>query len=480
MTTAAGLKTALTEQIDDVYLSNRPLVITNSEWVITWINQKAKDLFAGSDKEYLHGTRLGELASHGDMLNTFGEDFVFGNGSSDQEQVISFKGRKDSPVLTTATVSPIKIDDALVGYKIELFDITALQKSVAEQEKLRVAAQEQAIALQEANSSIKDLNSQLQTAAAELENRIDTATHELTRKKDEADRLRIKAEDQSRKLEDESSQKIRHMHDLLVQSEKLSQLGTLVASIGHEISNPISALSLHLDYTKNVLDNLKLTLAECFNGDDEETINAWNQIRSEIDSILGSLINANLSHVRLKDLSLGLRTQARKEMEKTSVNLHDIIHEAITITRGKIGQFDIEYEPDEVSKITCYRSKISQVLTNIIANAGDALQEKNDKNKIKGKHFKGKISILLEKKKVSEIDGLIVVIADNGYGVSDVLKEKIFDQFYTSKPAGKGTGLGLSMCNDIAKEHGGTLSVSDDPLLEGARFELWLPLNQSP
>ena len=166
--------------------------------------------------------------------------------------------------------------------------------------------------------------------------------------------------------------------------------------------------------------------------------------------------------------------------EKTCVNLHDIIHEAITITRGKIGQFDVEYEPREVSKITCYRSRISQTLTNLISNAGDALQEKTEKKKRTGKDFKGKISINLEYKKDLGTDGILIVVADNGNGVSDALKEKIFDQFYTSKPAGKGTGLGLSMCNDIAREHGGTLSVSDDPLLKGARFELWLPLNQIP
>jgi signal transduction histidine kinase len=75
------------------------------------------------------------------------------------------------------------------------------------------------------------------------------------------------------------------------------------------------------------------------------------------------------------------------------------------------------------------------------------------------------------------IDGLCITIADNGPGVPESIREQIFEEFFTTKPAGVGTGLGLSMCLGIVKDHGGILEVSEDADLGGARFDLWLPLS---
>ena len=72
--------------------------------------------------------------------------------------------------------------------------------------------------------------------------------------------------------------------------------------------------------------------------------------------------------------------------------------------------------------------------------------------------------------------GVVVCVSDNGDGVPQEIRQRIFEQFFTTKPAGVGTGLGLAMCADIVKEHGGILCVDDDPDLGGARFEMWLPL----
>ncbi len=92
------------------------------------------------------------------------------------------------------------------------------------------------------------------------------------------------------------------------------------------------------------------------------------------------------------------------------------------------------------------------------------------------KRFTGQIAVTSLATVRDGISGVTVSIADNGYGVPEDIREKIFDQFYTTKESGEGTGLGLSLCADIVREHGGTLSVTDDPELGGARFELWLPL----
>ena len=73
--------------------------------------------------------------------------------------------------------------------------------------------------------------------------------------------------------------------------------------------------------------------------------------------------------------------------------------------------------------------------------------------------------------------GLCITIADNGSGVPESIRDQIFDEFFTTKPAGKGTGLGLSMCAEIVRDHGGVLTITDSAELGGARFELWLPLD---
>ena len=93
-----------------------------------------------------------------------------------------------------------------------------------------------------------------------------------------------------------------------------------------------------------------------------------------------------------------------------------------------------------------------------------------------GTQFTGKIAVATEASNRDGIPGVVVSVADNGDGVPEGIREKIFEQFFTTKPAGVGTGLGLAMCVDIVKDHGGMLSVSDDDALGGARFELWLPV----
>ena len=278
-----------------------------------------------------------------------------------------------------------------------------------------------------------------------------------------------------------SDEKIRHTKNLLTQAEKLSQLGALLASIGHEIANPISLISLSCSNEGDLLKKLEKDLLACFDIDDEETRKMGQHVQQQIDDLRKVNEGIKVGSQRLKDLSMALRTQSRLERQATKdVNINEVIKESVIITGGRIKSFEIDKSLGDLKEITCFRSKIGQVVTNLLANAADALEEKRQNLKDQnGSLFKGKIRLSTEVRHNDNTLGVLVTIADNGDGVPDTLREKIFEQFYTTREAGKGTGLGLSLCLEIVKEHGGDLNVSEDNDLGGAKFELWLPADCS-
>jgi len=274
-----------------------------------------------------------------------------------------------------------------------------------------------------------------------------------------------------------SEKEIRLTKNLLVQAEKLSQLGQLVASIGHEISNPIMVVSMSAETELEVVDELESSFMPIFTGSKEA-----EETGAKFQERLKNLRNCNecitIGAKKLADLSLALRTQSRMEQEITEgVPINEVVKESMVLVGGRMKRHSLDESLGQLPEITCYRSKIGQVVTNLLANSADALTEKVERSAENGgERFEGHISVLTQPGERDGKPGVLVAVSDNGDGVPDSIREKIFEQFFTTKPAGVGTGLGLSMCAEIVKEHGGVLSVTDDENLGGARFELWLPV----
>ena len=156
-----------------------------------------------------------------------------------------------------------------------------------------------------------------------------------------------------------------------------------------------------------------------------------------------------------------------------------MVRESRTLVSGKLKLHQLQEKFQELPTATCYRTRIGQVFTNLLSNAADALNEKADRDRQRGEAFAGTIAIVTEPAQRNGIGGILVSISDNGDGIAQELREKIFDDFFTTKPAGSGTGLGLPMCKTIIDEHGGTIAVSDCQHLGGARFEVWFPTHLS-
>ena len=176
-------------------------------------------------------------------------------------------------------------------------------------------------------------------------------------------------------------------------------------------------------------------------------------------------------------VSSAVGTQTRTDRGvPSSVMLNEVLRESMSFAHGRIKRYNLDEFLGELPSIMCFRGKIGQVIINLLVNASDALDEKSAKDENDtDAGFRGQISISSETCEREGKTGVMVSISDNGDGVPEDIREKIFEQFYTTKPDGSGIGLGLFMCAGIVKEHGGVLNVTEDETLGGARFEVWLP-----
>ncbi|WP_414624664.1 AAA family ATPase [Calothrix sp. CCY 0018] len=268
----------------------------------------------------------------------------------------------------------------------------------------------------------------------------------------------------------------------LIQAEKMSGLGQLVAGIAHEINNPISFIYGNLtpanEYVESLIDliNLYQNSLSQTPPEIEEKI-ADIELDFIIDDLPKLLASMKTGAQRIRDIVLSLRNFSRlDEAEMKLVDIHSGINSTLLIKQLKISsnnkypEIEVIKEYNQLPDINCYAAQINQVLINIIDNAIDALRQKqeNDLN-----FDNPKITISTSPK---DNQNILIRIADNGVGISKSILNKIFDPFFTTKPVGNGTGLGLSTSYSIVVEkHGGKLSCISTPG-EGTEFVIELPI----
>jgi signal transduction histidine kinase len=258
----------------------------------------------------------------------------------------------------------------------------------------------------------------------------------------------------------QSLENLRVAQDRLVQTEKLASLGQLTAGIAHEIKNPLnfvnnfSALSLELtDELNEVLK--QATFAE--------------KIRAEVDE-LSSLLKENLEKVvqhgkRADSIVKNMLLHSREGSgERRSADINALVGESLNLAyhgaRAEKSAFNItlkrELDPD-AGIIDLYPQEITRVLLNLISNGFYAVTKRKQ---TAGEGFEPTLCASTR----SERDRVEIRIRDNGAGIPEEVKEKMFNPFFTTKPAGEGTGLGLSICHDIiVKQHGGSIDVATEP-----------------
>ena len=279
----------------------------------------------------------------------------------------------------------------------------------------------------------------------------------------------------------------------LVQSEKMSGLGQMVAGIAHEINNPINFIHGNLNpatrYIRDLLDHLHLyqQKAELAKIDDHAEEIDLEFLEIDLPKLLNSM---EIGTDRIQEIILSLRNFSRlDEADLKTVDLHEGIESTLLILnhRFKESRPEIIIKKDygTIDTINCYPSQLNQVIMNLLANSIDAL-ETDSSHPVTRSHNNQvlqEIDTILWKPTISittrsHSDSVEVIIHDNGPGIPETILDRIFDPFFTTKVIGKGTGLGLSISHSIIVErHRGSI-VCESNTVDGTTFRIELPLHQ--
>lgn len=314
--------------------------------------------------------------------------------------------------------------------------------------------------------NLQDKNWELQTLNQTLENRVEERTAHL----------------------EKTVHQLQEMQDQLVNHEKMSALGQLMAGVAHEINNPINFIIGNLKYAEEYIQNLV------------ELLNLYRQkypqydadINSKIEEIDLDYLLTDLPQLiasmkegtcRISQISTSLRIFARSDTDaKIEFDIHDGIDSTLLILKHRFKAnksrrgIRVIKNYGKLPKIMCYPGQLNQVFMNVISNAIDALEEASQgqsRLELESKPNQITIATKFEPSRQS----VVISIHDNGPGMSPEIQARIFDRLFTTKSVGVGTGLGLSLSRQIIEEkHNGKISCKSKPG-EGAEFIIEIPVS---
>ncbi|GAX42690.1 two-component sensor histidine kinase [Tolypothrix sp. NIES-4075] len=302
----------------------------------------------------------------------------------------------------------------------------------------------------------------------------------LTERKLAETQLKQQAEDLEKTLTE-----LQRTQMQLIQSEKMSGLGQLVAGVAHEINNPVNFIYGNLTHANDYIEDL-LRLVQLYEQHYPDPVLEIQELAEDIDlnfliEDLGKLLKSmKIGAERIQEIVLSLRTFSRMdEAEMKEVDIHEGLDSTLMILEHRIKAkpnriaIEVIKEYGNLPLVECYAGQLNQVFMNILANAIDALEELFTKDS--GQLITPQIRICTE---LMAGDRVKISIADNGLGISSAIKARLFDPFFTTKPIGKGTGMGLSISYQIISDrHGGSLECISQPGA-GAEFVIAIPLCQ--
>jgi signal transduction histidine kinase len=273
----------------------------------------------------------------------------------------------------------------------------------------------------------------------------------------------------------------------LIQTEKMSSLGQMVAGIAHEINNPVNFIYANVDYANSYIDSL-ISLINTYQQEYPEPTHLIKKKLSEIEldflmADLPKVLNSMaVGAERIRQLVLGLRNFSRlDESGRKLVNIHEGIDSTLMILQPRFKE-KLGYSSNLVIKdygnlplVPCYVSQLNQVFMNIISNAIDALHKYEQDLLLEERdNFLSQIKITTS---IINDDWVRISIKDNAMGITPEIKNQIFDPFFTTKPVGEGTGLGLSISYQIiVDKHGGRIDCVSEPG-KGTEFIIEIPIN---
>lgn len=288
-------------------------------------------------------------------------------------------------------------------------------------------------------------------------------------------------------------QELQRTQAQLVQNEKMSSLGQLVAGIAHEICNPVNFIYGNLSHADTYAKDL-IGLVELYEQqypspgkEIEEEIEEidWEFLKEDLPKILSSM---KIGAERIRGLVQSLRSFSRvDESDMKSVDIHEGIDSSLLILNHRLKArsdrpaIEVVKDYADLPAVECYPSQLNQVFMNLLVNGLDALEER-DRHRSQPEKKENPSQITIATELIGELeDGWVRVrIRDNGSGISQQDRERIFEPFFTTKDRDKGTGMGLAISHQIVVEkHQGTIQCNSQ-LGEGTEFVLEIPIRQNP
>jgi signal transduction histidine kinase len=321
----------------------------------------------------------------------------------------------------------------------------------------------------------------------EWENSYELQSRVLSKVIDGLEQSQAEAELRSQELQ-EAFNHLKKMQTKLVESEKMSALGVLVAGIAHEINNPVNFIHGNINYAcayvQDLMDLLNL-YQEVYPEPDPKITALIDKL--DVEFVVGDLFkllqSMKIGSDRICQIVSGLRTFSRlDEAEYKEANLHDGLDSTLMLLQHRLkanGAFPgivvtKHYEP--LPQVLCFAGQLNQVFMNILVNAIDAIEERFTQE-ISNEPSLNAGSITI-RTSIANSQWVEIAIADNGLGMAEQVQQKIFNPFFTTKPVGKGTGMGMAICYQIIVEkHRGKLDCFST-VGKGTKFIIQIPLKQ--
>ena len=280
-------------------------------------------------------------------------------------------------------------------------------------------------------------------------------------------------------------EELQHSHLQVIQSEKMSALGNLVAGVAHEINNPIGCVVGNVSAVEATIKDL-FGVIDLYG---KHFPNPGAEIEDELETVDLDYLREDLPKLvkamrdgsdRIVSISRSLSTFSRADTDrKQAFNIHEGIDSTILILRHRLKanehrpEIQVLMDYGTLPLVECFPGQLNQVFMNILANAIDAIDESNQ-----GRSFAELEANpnCIKVQTALAVNQVQIAISDNGFGMPQEVQSRIFDHLYTTKTVGKGTGLGLAIAQQIIKEkHGGTIEVNSE-LGKGTTFVIQIPV----
>lgn len=288
------------------------------------------------------------------------------------------------------------------------------------------------------------------------------------------------AESQAKRL-GEALKDLQETQAQLIQTEKMSSLGQMVAGVAHEINNPVNFIHANLEYVKQYTEDL-LQIVSLYREDSGRSSAQINECSERIDL---DFLEKDLPQVvssmstgtqRIREIVRSLKTFSRlDESAHKVVDIHGGIDSTLMILKHRLKETDIAIHKEygKIPEIECYAGQLNQVFMNLLSNAIDALD--SDEQASEAQTIDKRSPAIRITTIPIEKEQILIKISDNGSGIPQEIQSRLFDPFFTTKAVGKGTGLGLSISYQIiVDKHGGKLWCESSSKT-GATFYIQLP-----